>query len=106
MGGLNGSGNGESNGNKTAAEKLSNNIYSILVARFILPGLIALVGWFAANAFGDLKDSVKETRLAVESVDLRVNTTLNAFERRINVLEDRNLFAPSLLQPSPLQRHQ
>lgn len=98
-------GNGNGNGDKTIAEKISNNVYSVLISRFILPGLIALVGWFAANAFGDLKDSVKDARNSIEGLDQRVNTTLGTFDKRITVVEQQ-IFWGGQPQNNQLQRHQ
>ena len=91
--------NGNVNGDRTTAEKISNNVYSIVIARFILPALITLVGWFATTALSDLKSSVKEAGNAIESMDRRVTSTFYEFDKRINLLEidQRNL---------ALQRHQ
>jgi len=91
--------NGNVNGDRTTAEKISNNVYSIVIARFILPALITLVGWFATTALSDLKESVKEARTAIESMDRRVTSTFWEFDKRIDALEiDRRNLA--------LQRHQ
>jgi hypothetical protein len=99
-----GSNNG--NGDRTVVEKISNNVYSVLIARFILPGLIALVGWFAANAFGDLKDSVKDAKTAIESLDGRVSKSLNNFDRRISLVEQNQQYFFSTSPPNnQLQRH-
>src|ERR1700722_10892659 len=84
-----GNGNGNGNGDKTIAEKISNNVFSLIIARFILPGLIALVGWFAANAFGDLKDSIKDTKTSIENLDHRVSSTFSDFDKRISVVEQQ-----------------